>query len=76
MDDHVQTHGPQIPDGLPEHGEWVSPADESSGPLVDRLKTQLHPDRSDTVYLPEELQDFRAQAVRPGGDGEGPDIRV
>ena len=59
-----------------KYRKLIAPADESSCFRVYALQSQFDPDRLDFLDFCQKLKYFRIQAVRPGGDGKKPDIRI
>ena len=57
-------------------GERISPSDIAGSGFMDRLKSQLHPDRFLAVQPFQQFQNIRFQTVRPCGNGKHHYLRV
>ena len=76
VDDHLDPRLVQPTHSVIKDRHGIAAADVASGGLVHRLQAELHPDRLDGVQLPEQGDDFIRQAIWPGADRQGDDIRM
>ena len=75
MDDHRQSGGLQAAVGVCKDLQGIAAVYPGGGFVVGRLQAQLDPDGLDCIQAAEHIHDLRPQAVRPGAQGEGDDLR-
>ena len=76
MHDDLNADSPQLCDGSGKAGERIATPDKTGGIFVDRLQSELDPDRLDLVQTVEQCEYLVAKAVRARGNGKRDDFRI
>ena len=76
MHDDLNADGPQLCDGSSKAGERIASPDKTGGIFVDRLQSELDPDRLDPVQTVKQCEYLVAKAVRACGNGKRDDFRI
>lgn len=69
MHDDLNADGPQLCDGSRKAGERIATPDKTGSIFVDRLQSELDPDRLDPVQTVKQCEYLVAKAVRARGNG-------